>query len=215
MIVVPVLQRIFQVVGVHSHRSLRELSDVGQGYPPLHGNSLHEGFELRPSRLELGVRLDLLLLVCECLVGRAIPEFRRLQRWEVRIVRLRPDGLLKVRDYLQAVSMPQLALGVLTLEPRRLRMPDPSHGPMPFGGSGVATQDSLCHIGCEVGLGIPTLRPLCRGVVALLLGPSEPTMHSLGLSMPRPVEHGGLLVLPRSLEPPDELGVVQKVPPRR
>ena len=63
MIVVPALHRVFQVVGVHSHRSLGKLSDVCQGNPSLHGNSLHEGFELRPPRLELGVRLDLLLLV--------------------------------------------------------------------------------------------------------------------------------------------------------
>jgi hypothetical protein len=51
-----------------------------------------------PSGSQLGVRLDLLLLTQQSLVGGRVPERRGLERRQIGLVDLRPDGLLEGWD---------------------------------------------------------------------------------------------------------------------
>jgi hypothetical protein len=77
----------------------------------------------------------------------------------VCLVWLRSDGLLEVGHRLQAVSMRQLALGVLAVEFRGFRVSYSRNGPVSLGRSGRPSEHALGHVPCQI-----------RFVLSLLVG---------------------------------------------
>ena len=58
---------------------LRKGPDMGQGHSPFAGDSLHQSLQGRPSHLQLGIGLHLLLHIQQGLIRRTVPEGGGLQ----------------------------------------------------------------------------------------------------------------------------------------
>ena len=200
------------VVHVHSVRRVHELADVRQGHTSLGGHPLHERLELLPPHLQLSVRLDLLLRVQERLIRGGVPEVRRLQRGKLDLVELRLDRRLEVRDDLEAVAVLQLPADILALGVVSIDVADASHGPVAGRRPGFASEQALGHVGSESCLVLSQLLAVPSVDPALLQGPAK--LHAVCGAVLAPIDHRRLLVLPDSLEPSDQLGIVEEIPSR-